>query len=163
MLPASTKEGLKRNIIDRAVDDSIGTGDYSSGRFEMWSTCLKLFYHNPIVGTGWQTINAMAGQNSHSEFFLYLATTGLVGFTLYYLIFYRLFTTVLFFRRKSKSLCLYYDSYLAGMISFITAALFVNIYNPYIFFFIYSGLILKMGSIEEQLSVAESDLGSELV
>ncbi len=151
MLPEISKEGLRYNIFERAEGSSILSSDYSSGRIEIWSKCIEIFLQNPIFGTGWNTIYQSVGFNSHNEYLSYLTTTGLIGFFLFLFIFYRLGKTVLgfTFNLNSKNIS-FYHVYLSGLSSFMVAMFFVNIYSPYIFFFIFSGLILKLGYLEQE-------------
>jgi O-antigen ligase len=150
LLPEITKEGLKFHIFEKAERSSIFSSDYSSGRLEIWAKCIEVFMKNPIFGSGWNTIYQSVGMNSHNDYLLYLTTTGLVGFFLFFFIFYRLGKTVLGFRLNldSKNIS-FYHVYLSGLSSFMVAMFFVNIYSPYIFLFLFSGLILKLGYLEQ--------------
>jgi O-antigen ligase len=152
ILPEITKEGLKYNIFEKAESASIFSSDYSSGRIEIWSKCIEVFMRNPIFGTGWNTIYQSIGFNSHNEYLLYLTTTGIIGFFLFILIFYRLGKTVFNFRSiENSENTSFYHVYLSGLTSFMVAMFFVNIYSPYIFLFLFSGLILKLGSVEQNM------------
>jgi O-antigen ligase len=152
ILPEITKEGLKYNIFEKAKSASIFSSDYSSGRIEIWSKCIEVFMRNPIFGTGWNTIYQSIGFNSHNEYLLYLTTTGIIGFFLFILIFYRLGKTVFNFRSiENSENTSFYHVYLSGLTSFMVAMFFVNIYSPYIFLFLFSGLILKLGSVEQNM------------
>ena len=151
-LPSETKEGLKYNLFVRLEYSDIFSSYYSSGRIDIWTKCIEVFLKNPIFGTGWNTIYQSVGSNSHSEYLYYLTTTGMVGFFLFLFIFYRLGKTVFTFRlninSENKS---FYHIYLSGLTSFMVAMFFVNIYSPYIFLFLFSGLILKLGYLEQKV------------
>jgi O-antigen ligase len=150
-LPGDTKEGLRYNIFVRLEDSNIFSSYYSSGRIDIWAKCIEVFLKHPIFGTGWNTIYQSVGSNSHNEYLFYLTTTGLVGFFLFIFIFYRLGKTVFTFRLNINSENIsFYHIYLSGLTSFMVAMFFVNIYSPYIFFFIFSGLILKLGYLEQK-------------
>ena len=110
---------------------------------------MKLFVYNPILGAGFGTYIQKAGpSNSHNDYLLYLATTGIIGFYLFIRIYYRLFKSVNGFRDHENDNNWYYNGYLAGLISFCTAMFFVNIMQPNYFFFIFSALILKLGYLD---------------
>jgi len=147
-LPKASRQGIEKNVVTRAQKGDDFKTDYTSGRFKIWKRCLDVFIQNPILGSGWNTIHYKVGKNSHNEYLLYLTTTGIIGFSLFVFLFYRLYQSAIKFRRASKTNIHFYDSYLAGLLSFMTAMVFVNIYNPYFFLFIYSGLILKLGYLE---------------
>lgn len=67
--------------------------EMSSGRFELWSTALKLFSENPLFGIGWgntkfyinmfNSANQTYIENVHCLLLQLLADTGLIGTILY--------------------------------------------------------------------------------
>jgi len=154
-LPETSKQGLQQNVIARAEGGDLAA--YSSGRLERWQQSIELFLTSPVFGTGWQTLSGLTGHSPHSDFILFLTTTGLIGFALYLWIFYRLLRTALSYRAAHATADrLYYTSYLAGLLSFVVTMVFVNLYSPYYFLFIYSGLILKLGALEPMEKQPES-------
>ena len=89
-LPEASKLGMQGNIVDRATDQDLN--QYSSGRLGEWRRGLKLFINNPIFGSGWGTYLSKTGYfNSHNDYLLYLASTGIIGLFLFVLIFYNEF------------------------------------------------------------------------
>jgi O-antigen ligase len=147
-LPGLSQEGLEKNLISRAMQQDLS--DYSSGRIQVWSEGIKLFLKSPVIGSGFNTFTKKIGSNSHNDFLLHLATLGIFGFMLYIMIFLNIFSIVWRFKKKNTENIFFYNGYLSAMISFMTAMFFVNIYTPMLFFFLYSGLILKMGLLERQ-------------
>lgn len=148
LLPSLSQDGLVNNFILREMQGE--SSDYSSGRIQVWGEGIRLFLKNPLIGSGFNTFTKKIGSNSHNDFLLHLATLGIFGFTLYIMIFFQIFNIAWRFKKKNTENTLFYNGYLSAMISFMTAMFFVNIYSPMLFFFLYSGLILKMGLLESQ-------------
>ncbi len=79
--------------------------EMSSGRFELWSTGLRLFAEHPLIGIGWgntkyhidmfNTANQTYIENVHCLVIQLLAETGLIGCILY-------MTPVVYIFRKMK-------------------------------------------------------------
>jgi len=151
LLPEIVRQSLKANIIERAIDEEVKEDfrtDYTSGRTDLWKKALVIFIENPIIGSGWHTYQRIVRMNTHNDYLLILSETGIFGLTSLLFIFYRLFSSVVHYRRKTQDLKLYYNSYLAGLFSFMTSMFFQNMFTAFIFFFIFSGLIIKMGDLE---------------
>jgi O-antigen ligase len=147
-LPESSKEAMEYNFLERAKQESLD--EYSSSRIEMWSYGLKLFLKNPFLGTGWGTYAKLAESNSHNDFLLHLATLGILGFIFFIMIFFRLFRNIWDFRHKPQKYTLYFNAYLAGLISFLVGIFLNNAYAPiYFMFFIYSAIILKLRDLNK--------------
>jgi len=142
-LPEMSKAGIKRNVIERAKYQSLD--EYSGGRLGFWSKGLKLFIQNPFTGTGWNTFVKLINANSHNDYLLFLTTLGAVGFSIVLWILYCLYSSAIENRKLAENNKWYYNSYLSGFFSIATSMFFVNMRNTYLFFFIYTALVLKMG------------------
>jgi len=148
LLPAETVDGLISKITGD-FENEVAT-DYSSGRFTIWGLALERFLQSPLFGTGWNTFVRLFGGNSHNDYVLFLVTTGIIGFSLYLLVYTRLLTSAMQFRRNSTANQSLYNAYIAGLVSVLVAMMFVNIYNPSYFILMYSALIIKLGGVEEK-------------
>lgn len=148
-LPDEAKTALNRNIIERASKETLD--EYSSSRLGIWQAGLKLYAQNPILGSGWRTFSDYIGSNSHNDFLLHLTTLGFPGFILFCSIFYVFFKTSFKMRLLNTENRWYYNSFLAGLCTFFVSSFLNNSFQPLLFFFfIFSGLILKMGFLENQ-------------
>jgi O-antigen ligase len=145
VLPETTAKGLTMKLTGEFV--GVVDTDYTSGRLDLWTVALSHFIETPIFGTGWNTFVPLFGANSHSDYVLFLITTGIVGLFLFFRIYYRLFITVYQRRKRHTKYRHFIIAYLSGLASFIVAMLFVNIYNPSYFTMLYSALIIRLSMI----------------
>lgn len=146
VLPEESQLGIIDNVVGRAEDQSLD--DYSSGRMDFWPLLLGMFMESPLWGTGWHTVNQLTGYNSHNDFLLVLTEGGMIGFILFCLIF-KLFVSG---AKRARPLWSenrwIYNTFIAGIYSILLAMFFVNLYLPYLFVFLYAGLVLKLATLE---------------
>lgn len=155
LLPDNTANGLMLKISGDFVEDS--NTDYTSGRLSIWTRALEAFIDSPIFGTGWQTFIPLFGGNSHSDYILFLVTTGVVGLGIFLKIFYSMYKDVMKWRALDSYYSHFYNSYIGGLAAFLVAMIFVNIYNPAYFVMMYSALILRLGAIAAENSKDNKD------
>ncbi len=146
LLPEESQVGIIDNVVGRAGDESLN--DYSSGRMEFWPYMLGMFMETPLWGTGWHTVNHLTGYNSHNDFLLVLTEGGVIGFFLFCLIFKRFLSGAKYARRLNSPNRWIYNTFIAGIYSILVAMFFVNLYLPYLFIFLYAGLVIKLGRVE---------------
>lgn len=146
-LPEQTAHGLVLKLSGKFTD--VAETDYSSGRLETWGKALKLFMHSPLFGTGWRTFIPLIGWNSHSDYVLFLVTTGVVGLYLFVLIYVRTLNSAMECRRLDPGNRHFYNAFIAGFVPFMVAMVFVNIYNPSYFVLLYAALVLKLGMLRK--------------
>lgn len=144
VLPDTTQKGLSHNVVDRAKSQDLD--QYSSGRLYAWRVGLNMFSENPILGIGWNTFAKRVGYNSHSDFVLFLVTTGIPGFLFFCNLLYRIWASVRKCRKIDNENDDAYIWYLAGFLSFVATMAFVNMFNVSFFFFLYTAAILKIGA-----------------
>lgn len=144
-LPETTANGLMLKLSGKFVD--VTETDYSSGRLETWMLAFQLFLNSPLVGTGWRTFVPLIGWNSHSDYILYLVTTGVIGFYLFILIYVRIIKSALQLRKLVPRQRHFFNAFISGVAAFMVAMLFVNIYNPLFFVLMYAAAILKLGAL----------------
>ncbi len=157
MLPEKSRQGLHDNVIGRAIDEDVQSeyrADYTSGRTRLWKQALVIFSKSPLIGSGWRTYRLFVNNNTHNDYLLFLSDTGIVGFTSFLFIFYQLYISVKMMKKRYKGLSIYFNGYSGGLIAFMTAMFFQNMFTVYIFFFLYSGLILKLGDIQTDMKMA---------
>lgn len=159
ILPDNTASGLLSKISGDFVEES--NTDYSSGRLTIWTYALEKFISSPIFGTGWQTFLPLFGANSHSDYILFLITTGVVGLYLFCRIYYRMYKSVMEVRKRDKQYMQFYNAYISGLVAYMVSMVFVNLYNPTYFFMLYSALVLKLGAIASEKD--DKNMGDEVV
>jgi len=158
ILPPETVAGLISRFTGE-FENEVAT-DYSSGRLTIWALALKQFVHYPLFGTGWRTFIPIFGANSHNDYILFLVTTGIVGFCLYILVYVRLLKSAFHLRAASEKYRPFYNAYIAGLASVLTAMMFVNIYNPSYFILLYSALMLKLGAVATETTDVVAEPGA---
>jgi len=158
VLPEQSAHGLMLKLTGEFVDET--NTDYSSGRLEIWGRALSEFIRTPLWGTGWETFRPLFGLNSHSDYILFLVTTGVVGLYLFMRIYVGMMRQAMRWRRLDPTNIHYYNAYISGLFAFMVSLAFVNIYNPYYFVLLYSALVLRLGAIapkSRESSVGEND------
>lgn len=80
------------NVLNR-INEQSQTGDISSGRYVFWTLALSMFPQHPIIGVGWDGFKyyylSQTGIiiNVHNVYIQLLYETGVVGFTVFMVIF----------------------------------------------------------------------------
>ena len=151
MLPEQTEHGLMLKLSGKFVEET--NTDYSSGRLEVWGAALSAFIHTPLFGTGWETFRPLFHLNSHSDYILFLVTTGVVGLYLFLRIYVGMFRMAMRWRKEDPGNIHYYNAYISGLSAFMVALAFVNIYSPSYFVLLYSALVLRLGAVSSRDSV----------
>lgn len=145
-LPTLSKEGIENNVVSRFETQDIDS--YSSGRLSLWKDALKSFVDNPLFGSS-LAARRYAHSDIHNEFLSQLIYRGLLGLILFLLIFYFIYKKILDAYILYLDDSLYFLSYLAGFVSFLVSMIFVNMYTPIYFFFIYSGAVYNLAHIKD--------------
>lgn len=159
ILPEQTQHGFMLKLSGKFVEET--STDYSSGRLEVWTLALSAFIHSPLFGTGWETFHYLFGLNSHSDYILFLVTTGVVGFYLYLRIYVGMFRQAMRWKSLDSANVHYYNAYISGLSAFMVSLLFVNIYTPSYFVLLYSALVLRLGAIASKSPTLPADNGEQ--
>ncbi len=135
---------------------SIDANEASSGRTEIWAALFYTMFQNPITvitGFGWNVYWSLPFHFSpHNHYFALWFNLGLVGLGLGC---YLLFGAIGRARRASliaqPPLRSYFIAYVIGGIGIAGAVFFVDLYTPWNFFWMYTGVIIRLA-----LCVAEA-------
>ena len=128
---------------------SIDATEASSGRTEIWAGLLATMFANPITfitGFGWNVYWSMPFHFSpHNHYLALWFNLGLVGlFTGVYL----MFSAVARARRASLSAQPpargQFIAYVMGGIAVCGAVFFVDLYEPWYYFWMYTGVVMRM-------------------
>lgn len=72
------------------------TGDDSTyARMILVKDGIKLFYENPIIGVGLNNFRVFLGKYAHNNYLEVAVNTGIIGFVLFYIIYFHLFKNVI--------------------------------------------------------------------
>lgn len=74
----------------------------SQGRFGLWEKGLEMFKSNPVLGTGYRTYSHFLGFDTHNNYVKVLAEQGIIGFSIYIILYYLAFRSGWGLYRKSK-------------------------------------------------------------
>ena len=153
ILPVKIKQHIINRISIRSYDS---VNQFTGQRATIFLHGLKLFNESPIFGHGHGTFVYLINKkynimfNSHNDFLLYLVNYGIVGLTILLLLFGKIFMHVNNAFKSSannwrKGL---YASYIAGFSGYIVSMMFVNVMTPTVIFWIYTALIYKLSTFD---------------
>ena len=144
---------------------SIDASTASSGRSDIWATALAQMFAYPmtfITGFGWDAYSSMPFQYSpHNHYLALWFNLGLVG-----LFFgsYLLFSAIGRARRASfhaaPPIRGQLIAFVLGTVGVCTAVFFVDLHNPWFYFWMYAGLVMRMALCVEKNPVVESEQAS---
>jgi O-antigen ligase len=128
---------------------SIDTSTASSGRSDIWATAIATMFAHPlsfVTGYGWDVYSSMPFQFSpHNHYLALWFNLGLVG-----LFFgsYLLFSAIGRARRASMHatppLRGQLIAFVIGTVGVCTAVFFVDLHKPWFYFWMYTGLVMRM-------------------
>ncbi len=132
--------------IERTTTGDIST--ISSGRSVLWGFALSAMIQKPItfiVGYGWNTFQPFTGHASHNTYLTYLFNLGAIGIVLYL----TLIRQIIRATRKGIEASEAFEKpyllgFLFGFLSILMAIFFVNLYKPWLFFWAYTGLMMRV-------------------
>jgi O-antigen ligase len=149
-------------LAERMIGQSAG-GDMtevSSGRSEIWLNALRTMFESPIsfvTGYGWDVYNSMPFNYSpHNHYLGLWFGLGLVGV---FCGVYLLFTAIARAKRASERARPpqrgQLVAFVIGGVALTTAIFFVDLHNPWHYFWMYAGLVMRMAlSVNEQAATA---------
>jgi O-antigen ligase len=145
-------------LAERMIGQSAG-GDMtevSSGRSEIWTTATRVMFENPvtfITGYGWDVYDAMPFNYSpHNHYLGMWFSLGLLGV---FCSVYLLGTAIARAKRASELAHPPHRgqliAFVIGGIALMTAIFFVDLHNPWHYFWMYAGLVMRLAlSVNEQ-------------
>lgn len=145
-------------LAERMIGQSTG-GDMtavSSGRSEIWTKALQVMIEHPvtlITGYGWDVYDTMPFNYSpHNHYLGMWFSLGLLGV---FCTIYLLGTAIARAKRASEQATPPYRgqliAFVIGGIALMTAIFFVDLHNPWHYFWMYAGLVMRVAlSVNEQ-------------
>lgn len=149
-------ELLERRFVEHSTE---GTAtEISSGRLAIWERGLALQAEQPVsflVGYGWNTYQLWSYGASHNAYLDHLFCLGAIGLVIFLI----LVAAVINAGRLGVRAGMYDGrgetmGFLCGWLSFLTALMFVNIFNPWLFVWAFSGLMVRV-ALEAQRAADE--------
>jgi len=153
LVPSQYQKTVKSRFDPRRAKD---TREYTSNRTQIWHNGLILFMERPIIGHGQNTFTQLNNKRfsleytSHNDYLLYMVHHGLIGLTVFIMIFYKVFRQVFNQLQSTKDAWKkkLYLSYLAGFFGYTFSMLGVNIISPRYIFWCYTAIIYKYCYLE---------------
>jgi O-antigen ligase len=140
-------------IYARVVEQgaSYDLGQTSSGRTEIWAQALKVMFEKPITlltGFGWEAYSAMpfrfATHNHYLALFFNLGVVGLVCSVLLFVVPIRTANAALAYAVPEVRPVLM--SFAVGSVALATAVFFVNLYLPWLYYWAYTGIVMRLAA-----------------
>ncbi len=156
---AAAPSAVKETVYDRLDPrKSESIEDYTAGRLKTLRNGIKLFVQKPIVGYGQKTFTYLMEKRfgmhiaAHNQYLNYLVQFGLIGFSLFIILYYKLFKIVWDQQKIIKDLwrqklCI---GYLAGLLGYSISMLGVNMSNPRYIFWFYAAIILRYTQLQHK-------------
>jgi len=148
-----TQSQMDSTVIDRlSKENSLSLDSYTSGRIGILTEGLSQFVKKPIFGHG----NDMFGHlmkkelgkswNSHNDYLFHLVNYGLVGFTVFIILYISTFRHVYVGLKNTADEWLkkMYISYLAGGAGYAMSMMFVNLFSPRYVFWVFTAIIYRI-------------------
>jgi O-antigen ligase len=128
---------------------SIDASTASSGRSDIWATALAAMVAHPltfITGFGWNVYNSMPFQfATHNHYLNLWFNLGLIGLACGS---YLLFSSIGRARRASLQAAPPYRgqliAYVLGGVGVATAVFFVDLHDPWYYFWMYAGVVMRL-------------------
>ena len=142
--------------LDPAESESVEK--YSTGRLRIWRYCISLFAEKPIFGHGFHTLQESMyirfgfGRVAHNQYLHYLVELGIIGCSVFILIFLKIFHIIWNFLKITPDLWekKLYIGYIAGLLGYTSSMLFVNLGGaPRQIFWFYTAVFLRYGQLNE--------------
>jgi O-antigen ligase len=164
--PSGVKEVVTERFDPTTAED---VDELTSGRTDLWKNGWKLFIESPLWGHGNNTFKELSRLKGypryghpHNEYLKHLAENGVIGFSVFLLIFYKIYQNV----QRALSATgnrwqkLLYLSYLSGLISFMVGIFATNTGPSLYLFWIYTGIIYKYIQLEKN---KEESIGEAMI
>jgi O-antigen ligase len=138
-------------LVNRFVSDSTSTdlAGASSGRIEIWSGALAVMAESPLsflTGFGWDVYNAMpfrfATHNHYLSLWFDLGLVGLIAGTALLILVARAALRAMPGAADSHRSIL--GAFATGTLALAIATFFVNLYTPWLWFWAYAGLVMRL-------------------
>lgn len=146
---------------------SLDATEQSSGRTEIWSLVLGTMFRTPITlltGFGWESYPTFpfrfVTHNHYLQYFFNLGLIGLVCSALLLIVPVRTANKAATFARPDVRPMLI--SFAIGTIAVATAVFFVNLYLPWIYYWSYAGIVMRLAANAlEEPAYAPAPIGIE--
>ena len=149
---------IKKTVLHRFDPTQSETMEkYSSGRLRIWRNSLELFAERPIFGHGPRTVANLMEMRfnevkvAHNQYLNYLVEQGIIGFSLFIMIFLKIFQVMWHYEKNTPDLWQkkLYISYIAGLIGYAFSMLFINLTEPRYVFWFYTAVFHRYGQLQK--------------
>jgi hypothetical protein len=137
-----------RVVLQGAGQDMTET---SSGRTEIWATVLEVMFRTPLTlltGFGWESYVTFpfrwATHNHYLQQFFNLGLIGLIGSVLLFVIPIRTVNAAATYAEPHVRPVLI--AFGMGTIALATAVFFVNLYSPWLYYWSYAGIVMRLAA-----------------
>ncbi len=140
-------------IYQRVVNQGVGADmtETSSGRTEIWLTVLEVMFSTPLTlltGFGWEAYPTFpfrwVTHNHYLQQFFNLGLIGLICSALLFIVPVRAMNAAATYARPDIRPVLI--SFAIGTIALATAVFFVNLYSPWLFYWSYAGIVMRLAA-----------------
>ena len=140
-------------IYQRVVNSGVGADmtQTSSGRTEIWTTVLGVMFETPLTlltGFGWEAYPTFpfrwVTHNHYLQQFFNLGLVGLITSVLLLVIPIRTMNRAATYARPDVRPLLI--SFGMGTIALATAVFFVNLYSPWLYYWSYAGIVMRLAA-----------------
>jgi hypothetical protein len=132
------------NVFGRLQSENVHNVITVTSRLELWKTGIIGFFQAPLFGHGWKNF-----VDVHNSYIFYLVTLGVVGFSLYMLIYFN-FLIICWRGLKNDR----FDtknyinfSFIAGFGGILLVMNFIGIFYVYHYLFFYAGIVMKYNTL----------------
>ena len=134
-------------LVDRfsiALDSSKTLQESSAGRTMLWNMAYGMWQESPLLGQGWGAFRNIWSVASHNVYLDYLISVGFLGTVIILTVWYKILKFVWLSSRCSpfNNEKIVSFGILSGIIAFLVAILFVNLYKPWLFVWAFVGVAL---------------------
>jgi O-antigen ligase len=153
LAPRQVTEGLSRKMDVREARDVSG---FTSGRLTILQNGLELFVEHPFIGNGFNAFMPLVTKKyhmkfiSHNEYLGYLVNQGILGCIFFIALFVSILKRFLRLTRNrfDPHWQIIYIGYVAGLAGYMVAMLAVNITNPAVLFWMYTGALYGASNLK---------------
>jgi len=143
---ASKFSGLLEERVEQSSAGNLR--DASAGRTMIWETGLRVQAEDPALflwGRGWDTFRPEVRQASHNTYLEYLFNLGVIGLGLYLGLIASITRLQLYgLTGATGDERLLIIGFVLGWLCMLIAVFFVNLFNPWVFVWAYTGLVSRI-------------------
>ena len=136
----------------------------SAGRTDLWALALSFWAQRPIFGWGWGSFQILVGSATHSIYFERLTDIGLIGFTIFMILQYKIWRCIINTMKASNGgFGVHFAGMAAGLMALYAALLFVNLYVPSLITGAYTGVMISYANEYRIQRIREVQANTEAI